>query len=90
MSETFMNLLMVESVVTAAAVLMFLYRATLDMKEEDHIVLDDAESHLAREQAAIRRKVTSVTRYIRVVSVAWGLLAVVLVSLWVAEGLNLV
>ena len=90
MSETFMNLLMVESVVTAAAVLMFLYRSVLDMKEEDHIILDEAESHLAREQATIRRKVNSLSKYIRVVSVAWGLLAVVLVSLWVAEGLNLV
>jgi hypothetical protein len=85
-----MTLFIVESVITAAAILMFLYRSMLDMKEEDHIILDDAESHLAREQAAIRQKVNWLSRYIKVISVVWGLLAVVLVGLWVVEGLNLV
>jgi hypothetical protein len=90
MSETFMTLLFVESVLTAATALLFAYRGMLDMKEEDHLILHDAESHLARDQAAIRHKVTWLTKYIRVFGSAWGVLAVVLVSLWIAEGLNLV
>ena len=89
MSGTFTSLLIVESVLTAAAVIMFLYRGMLDMKEEDHIILDDAERHLAREQAVIRRKVNQVSKYIKVVGVAWSVLLVVIFGVWVVRGLNL-
>jgi hypothetical protein len=89
-SETFTSLLVVELVITAIAIVMFLYRGMLDMKEDDHLLLDDAESHLQREQAAIRQKVTTLSRYIKVVGVAWSVLAVVLIGVMVVEGLNLV
>lgn len=90
MSGTFTSLLTVETVLTAVAVVMFLYRGMLDMKEEDHLILDDAESHLARDQAAIRMKVTAMSKYIKVVSVTWGVLFVALMGLYFAEGLNLI
>jgi len=90
MSGALTVLFVVEVVLTAAAVLMFLYRGMLDMKEEDHIILDNAESHLAREQDGIRRKVTTLSKYIKGVSVVWAVLAVVLFGLWVAEGLKLI
>jgi hypothetical protein len=90
MNGAFSGLLVVEVVLTAAAVLMVLYRSMLDMKEEDHIILDNAESHLAREQDAIRRKTTVLSKYIKLVSLAWGVLAVVIFGLWVVEGLKLV
>ena len=90
MSGTLMTLVIVESALTAAAVVMFLYRGMLDMKEEDHLILDTAEAHLAREQDSIRRKVTVLSKYIKVVGVAWSLLLVVMFGLWVAEGLNLI
>jgi hypothetical protein len=90
MSGTLMSLLVVESVLTAAAILMFLYRGVLDMKEEDHIILNEAESHLAREQAGIRLRATALGKYMKVVAIAWSLLAVAIFSLWVVEGLNLV
>jgi hypothetical protein len=90
MSGTFTSLVIVESVLTAAAIMMVLYRGMLDMKEEDHLILDDAESHLAREQKTIRSKVTMLSRYLKVIGVAWGVLAVVIFGLWVVEGLNLI
>jgi hypothetical protein len=90
MSGTFTSLVIVESVLTAAAILMVLYRSMLDMKEEDHLILDDAESHLAREQKTIRSRVTTLSRYLKVIGVAWGVLAVVILGLWVGEGLNLI
>jgi hypothetical protein len=77
-------------VLTGAAVLMFLYRGMLDMKEEDHIVLDRAEAHLVQEQGSIRRKVTVVSRYLKVVAIAWGVLLIAIAGLWIAEGLNIV
>ncbi len=90
MNGTFTSLLIVESVLTAAAVAMFLYRGVLGMKEEDHIILDDAERHLAREQDTIRSKVTILSRYLKVIGVAWSVLAVVLFGLWIVQGLNLI
>jgi hypothetical protein len=90
MSGAFSGLLVVEVVLTAAAILLFLYRSMLDMKEEDHIILDNAESHLVRDQADIRRKTTVLSKYIKLVSVAWGVLAVVIFGLWIIEGLKLV
>ena len=90
MSGTFTSLLIAESVLTAAAVVMFFYRGVLGMKEEDHIILDDAERHLAREQDAIRNKVTVLSKYLKVIGVAWSVLAVVLFGLWIVQGLNLI
>ena len=90
MGGTFMSLVVLEAVLTAAAVLMFLYRGMLDMKEEDHIILDNAEAHLAREQDSIRRKVTSISRYLKVIGIAWGVLLLAIFGLWLAEGLNLI
>jgi hypothetical protein len=90
MSGTVMSLLVLESVITAAAVVMFIYRGMLDMKEEDHLILDEAESHLAREQAHIRKRVTVISRYIKVVFAAWSVLLVVIIGVWVVQGLNLV
>ena len=90
MSGTFMSLVVLEAVLTAAAVLMFLYRGMLDMKEEDHIILGNAEAHLARDQDSIRRKVTFLGRYLKVVAIAWGVLLLAIAGLWIAEGLNIV
>ena len=90
MSWTFMSLLIVESVLTAAAIVMFLYRGMLDLKEEDQLVLGDSESHLIRDQAVIRQKINWVSRYLKVVGIAWSLLLVAIVGLWIAEGLSLI
>jgi hypothetical protein len=90
MGGTFMSLVVLEAVLTAAAVLMFLYRGMLDMKEEDHIILDNAEAHLAREQDSIRRKVTSISRYLKVIGIAWGVLLLAIFGVWLAQGLNLI
>ena len=90
MSGTFMSLVVLEAALTAAAVLMFLYRGMLDMKEEDHIVLGNAEAHLVRDQDLIRRKVTFLSRYLKVIGVAWCVLLLAIAGLWIAEGLNIV
>jgi hypothetical protein len=84
-----MSLVIVEAVVTAAGVAMFLYRGILDMKEEDHLVLDPAEAHLVREQEAIRHKVDAVSKYLKIVGVAWAVLLVAIFGVYVGEGLGM-
>jgi hypothetical protein len=90
MNVTFMSLVVVEAIVTGAAIVMFLYRGMLDMKEEDHLILDNAEAHLAREQASIRHKVDVVSKYLKVVGVVWAALLVAIFSVWMGQGLGLI
>jgi hypothetical protein len=88
MTGTFMSLVVIEAVLTGAAIVMFLYRGMLDMKEEDHIILDNAEAHLVREQDAIRHKVNVVSRYLRVVAVLWTVGLIAMLGVWVGQGLG--
>jgi len=90
MDGTVPVMLVVEIVLTAIVLTMWIWRGFLDMKEDDHLVLDDAESHLQREQAAIRLKVNSLSRYIKVCGVMWVVLAVVTFGTWVVTELHLV
>ena len=90
MNGTFMGLVVLEVVLTAAVLLMFLYRGMLDMKEEDHVILNNAEAHFAREQDSIRRRVTSLSRYLKVIGIAWGVLLFAIFGLWIAEGLSII
>jgi hypothetical protein len=90
MNGTFMGLVVLEVVLTAAVLLMFLYRGMLDMKEEDHVILNNAEARLAREQDSIRRRVTSLSRYLKVIGIAWGVLLFAIFGLWIAEGLSII
>jgi hypothetical protein len=90
MNGTFMSLVVVEAVITGAAIVMFLYRGMLDMKEEDHLILDNAEAHLAREQESIRHRVDVISRYLKVISVVWAVLLVAIFGVWVGQGLGLV
>jgi hypothetical protein len=88
MNGTFMSLVVFEAVLTGAAIVMFLYRGILDMKEEDHIILDNAEAHLAREQDQIRHKVNVISRYLRVVAVLWTVGLIAMLGVWVGQGLG--
>ena len=90
MNGTFMSLVIVEAVITGAAIVMFLYRGMLDMKEEDHLILGNAEAHLAREQESIRHKVDVISRYLKVISVVWAVLLIAIFGVWVGQGLGLV
>lgn len=83
-----MSLVVIEAVLTGAAIVMFLYRGMLDMKEEDHIILDNAEAHLVREQDEIRHKVNVVSRYLRVVAVLWTVGLIAMLGVWVGQGLG--
>jgi len=89
MNGTFMSLVIAEAVLTGAAIIMFLYRGMLDMKEEDHLILDNAEAHLAREQASIRHKLDVISRYLKVVGILWSVLLLAIFGVWLAVGLGL-
>jgi hypothetical protein len=90
MGGTITVLLVVEIALTAIVLVMWMWRGFLDMKEDDHLTLTDAESHLQRDQAAIRAKVNSLSRYIKVCTIMWVLLAVGTFGTWVVRELKLI
>jgi len=90
MGGTITVLLAVEIALTALVLVMWMWRGFLDMKEDDHLTLTDAESHLQRDQAAIRARVSSLSRYIKVCTVMWVLLAVGTFGTWIVRELKLI
>ena len=90
MGGTVTVLLAVEIALTVLVLVMWMWRGFLDMKEDDHLTLTEAESQLQRDQAAIRARVNSLSRYIKVVAVAWVLLAVGTLGTWVVRELKLI
>jgi hypothetical protein len=88
MNGTFMSLVVIEAVLTGAAIVMFLYRGMLDMKEEDHIIINNAEAHLVREQDGIRHKLNVISRYLRVVAVLWTVGLIAMLGVWLGQGLG--
>ncbi len=81
-------LLVVWGVLTAALVALLIYRSTLSMHEDDQLFLDEAESHIAKEQAELIAKFNRVSPTIRWLSAASGTLILVIAGLWVYEGLT--
>ena len=90
MTGALTSLLFIEVAITVVAAIMLIWRSFEDMKEEDHLILTEAEAHLDREQAVIRKKVGMLTKYLHVVGVVWSVIAVVLIGMWVAQGLALI
>jgi hypothetical protein len=90
MGGTVSVLLIVEVALAALVLGMWMWRGFLDMKEDDHLMLDDAESHLQREQAAIRARVNSLSRYIKVAALVWVVIAVGTFGTWVVGELKLI
>lgn len=89
-SSTVVNLVIVEAVLTAIGIVLFVYRGFLDMKEDDHLILDAAEEHLVREQKSLRARVKVLSKYLMVVGIAWGILAVTTLFIWVNQSLKLI
>jgi hypothetical protein len=81
-------LLIAWGIVTAALVLVVIYRGTLSLHEGDQLFLGDSESHLAREQQELVVRLTRLAPIVRVLGFASGGLILVIVTLWIWRGLT--
>lgn len=81
-------LLMVWGVVTAALVIVVIYRGTLSLHEDDQLFLGDSEAHLAKEQQELLARLTKLTPIVRLLGVASGALILVIAGIWIWHGLN--
>jgi hypothetical protein len=82
-------LLLSWGLITAALVLLLIYRATLSSKEDDQIYLNKAEvSMMGSDQAAVITRLNRLGKPILTLAILSGILLLASASLWVWIGFN--
>jgi len=71
-------------------IVLLIYKSTLTMHRDDQLFLDDASSHMHDEQTELLAKLNRLTIPVRVFSIGSGVFLLVLVSVWLYQGLNAV
>jgi cell division protein FtsL len=82
-------LLLTWGLITAALVVLLVYRATLSTKEDDQLYLNKAEvSMMGTDQAVLITRLNRLTKPILALAILSGILLLVSASLWVWIGFN--
>ncbi len=82
------GMLIVWGVITAVLIVLLIYRSTLTMHEDDQLFLDEAESHMQKEQTELISKVNRITPFVRAFGALSGVLILVIAGLAIWQGLN--
>jgi hypothetical protein len=75
-------------VITAALVVLVIYRSTLSSKEDDQIFIEPSEQHHYQEQQVIIARMSRLTRPIIALAVVSGALLLATAGIWIYEGLK--
>jgi hypothetical protein len=67
---------------------LLIYRGTLNMHEDDQLFLDEAESHMAKEQQELIVKMNKIQPWVRIFGACSALLIVVIAGLFVYARMN--
>ncbi len=85
--STLIWLMILWGLITVILALLMIYRGTVTMHEDDQLFLDEAESHMQKEQTEVLKKLNWVNPLVRVFGGASGLLALVIIGLWLYQSL---
>ena len=79
-----MMLSVVWAVITAALIIVLIYRSTLSMHEDDQLFLDESTANLRAEQEQLLKKMGKITPIVRILGAASGVLILVIagMALW--------
>jgi hypothetical protein len=78
--------LIVWCAVTAALIVLVIYRSTLETREGDQIFLDSAEQSMADEQREIVARIDKLAMPIKALIIASAVLLAASAALWLVEG----
>jgi hypothetical protein len=81
-------LVIVWGVITAVFIGLLIWRSLLASHEDDQIFLDAAEEHMAREQRELVARIGALSRPIATSGIAAGALLLVIVGMWLYQGLK--
>jgi hypothetical protein len=76
-------LLTLWAVLTTALVVLLIYRSALSMHEDDQLFLDNAESHLEKEQQQLAARMDRLRPAVIILGASSGLLLLVMAGIWV-------
>ena len=76
------------AVLTTALAVLLIYRSAITMHEDDQLFLDQAESHLEKEQEQLRAKQDRLQPYVNILGASSGLLVLLMAGLWLWRGFN--
>ncbi len=74
--------------VTTVLIVLLIYRGTLTMHEDDQLFLDEAESHMQEEQAALLSRIDKIQPFVKATMLGSGALAAILIALLVYDGIQ--
>ena len=81
---------MIFGVFAVGLIVLLIYKSTLTMHRDDQLFLDDASSHMHDEQTELLAKLNRLTVPVRAFSIGSGVFLLVLVGVWLYQGLNAV
>jgi hypothetical protein len=80
------SVLIVWGIVTAALVILLVYRGTLEVREDDQIFLDSAGDSMAREQRVIVARIEKLSRPIKLLMITSIVLLLAAGGFWIYDG----
>ncbi|HUJ39495.1 MAG TPA: hypothetical protein VLW54_03020 [Candidatus Acidoferrales bacterium] len=75
-------------VLTLGLIALLVYRGVIGRNEELELLVDQAEHRFATEQQAISDRIERLSAPIRYVSITVGVLTLVIIAVWVYQGLQ--
>lgn len=86
--STLQILLIVWGVITVVLVLLWIYRSTLSMHEDDAMFIDDSSKNLREEQEALQLRMNKITPWVQILLATSGVLILVIAGIAVWQQLN--
>jgi hypothetical protein len=80
-------LLIIWSVITAAFIIVVIYRAVIGLHEEQQLFLDRADAAMEREQQEVHARMERITPYLKYLGITSGALLVIILGVWLYQGL---
>jgi hypothetical protein len=86
--STLQILLIVWGVITGVLVLLWIYRSTLSMHEDDAMFIDDSSKNMREEHEALQLRMSKITPWVRILLATSGVLIIVIAGMAVWQQLN--
>lgn len=90
MSGLLVSLIVIESILTLVGLAAYVYRARLEFREENTMILNPAESHLVEGQDAIHARVRQLDSLLWYVGIGWVVFGMPTLAVFLAEGAGVI